>query len=51
MFEIKYRDGAGRIGIIRYKNKKLETPLLLPVINPYKNILPIEIIKNIELMQ
>jgi 7-cyano-7-deazaguanine tRNA-ribosyltransferase len=46
MFEIKYRDGAGRIGIIRYKNKKLETPLLLPVINPYKNILPIEIIKK-----
>ena len=46
MFEIKYRDGAGRIGIIKYKNKKLETPLLLPVINPYKNILPIEIIKK-----
>jgi len=46
MFEVKYRDGAGRIGIIRYKNKKLEIPLLLPVINPYKNILPIEIIKK-----
>ena len=46
MFEIKHRDGAGRIGIIRYKNKKLETPLLLPVINPYKNILPIDTIKK-----
>ncbi|MGC9079709.1 MAG: tRNA guanosine(15) transglycosylase TgtA [Nanopusillaceae archaeon] len=35
MFEIKYRDGAlGRIGIIKYKNIKLETPLLLPVVNP-----------------
>ncbi|MGC9132821.1 MAG: tRNA guanosine(15) transglycosylase TgtA [Nanopusillaceae archaeon] len=46
MFEIKYRDGAGRIGILKYKNKKIETPILLPVINPNNSILPIEDIKK-----
>ncbi|BFI73294.1 tRNA-guanine(15) transglycosylase [Nanoarchaeota archaeon] len=46
MFEIKYRDGAGRIGILKYKNKKIETPILLPVINPYKQTLSIEDIKK-----
>ena len=46
MFEIKYRDGAGRIGILKYKNKRLETPLLLPVVNPYKQILSIEDMKK-----
>ncbi len=34
MFEIKYRDVAGRIGYLKVNNKKLETPLILPVINP-----------------
>jgi len=34
MFEIKHRDAMGRIGIIEVKGKKLETPLILPVINP-----------------
>lgn len=36
MFEIKNRDIAGRIGILKISNKKIETPLLLPVINPKK---------------
>jgi len=40
MFEIKYRDIAGRIGILKIKNKKVETPVLLPVINPKKLIIP-----------
>ncbi|MEE8401510.1 MAG: tRNA guanosine(15) transglycosylase TgtA, partial [Candidatus Hydrothermarchaeaceae archaeon] len=34
MFEIKYRDAAGRIGILHAKGKKIETPLILPVIRP-----------------
>lgn len=46
MFEIKYRDLAGRIGILNVNGKKLETPLLLPVINPFKEGLEIETIKK-----
>jgi 7-cyano-7-deazaguanine tRNA-ribosyltransferase len=34
MFELKSRDAAGRIGILHVKGQKIETPLLLPVINP-----------------
>ncbi len=33
-FEVKYRDAAGRIGILRIKNKKIETPILFPVVHP-----------------
>lgn len=46
MFEIKYRDVAGRIGILNINGKKLETPLLLPVINPKKDFFDIEILKK-----
>ncbi len=34
MFELKSRDAAGRIGILHIGEEKIETPLLLPVINP-----------------
>jgi 7-cyano-7-deazaguanine tRNA-ribosyltransferase len=34
MFEPKRRDAAGRIGSWQVKGKKVETPILLPVINP-----------------
>jgi len=34
MFELKYRDAMGRIGVLHVKGQKIETPLLLPVINP-----------------
>lgn len=34
MFEIKHRDAMGRIGIMEVKGKRIETPLILPVINP-----------------
>ncbi|MFH1774868.1 MAG: tRNA guanosine(15) transglycosylase TgtA, partial [Methanobacteriota archaeon] len=34
MFEIKHRDAMGRIGILEVSGKKLETPLILPVVNP-----------------
>jgi len=46
MFEIKYRDVMGRIGILDVNGKKVETPLILPVINPKINqITPDEIKK------
>ncbi len=34
MFEIKHRDAMGRIGILEVEGKRIETPLILPVINP-----------------
>jgi 7-cyano-7-deazaguanine tRNA-ribosyltransferase len=34
MFETRYKDAMGRVGVFQVKGKKLETPLLLPVINP-----------------
>ncbi len=33
-FEVKYRDAAGRIGVLKIKNKKIETPVLFPVVHP-----------------
>jgi len=35
-FEIKYRDACGRLGILETRHGKVETPALLPVINPNK---------------
>ncbi len=34
MFELKSRDGLGRIGSLRTRHGTVETPTLLPVINP-----------------
>ncbi|MCK4443177.1 MAG: tRNA guanosine(15) transglycosylase TgtA, partial [Thermoplasmata archaeon] len=34
MFELKSRDGLGRIGLLRTRHGTVETPTLLPVINP-----------------
>jgi len=43
MFELKDRDGLARIGIFRTKHGTIETPTLLPVINPNQiTILPAE---------
>ncbi len=47
MFEIKDKDLAGRIGIITTKHGKIETPYLFPVINPRKQEVPLNIIKDI----
>nr|WP_231833693.1 tRNA guanosine(15) transglycosylase TgtA [Pyrococcus horikoshii] len=33
-FEIKARDGAGRIGKLEVNGKKIETPAIMPVVNP-----------------
>ncbi len=34
MFEIRHRDGTARIGVFEVNGKRVETPLLMPVINP-----------------
>jgi 7-cyano-7-deazaguanine tRNA-ribosyltransferase len=34
-FEIKYKDVCGRIGEITTKTSRFETPILLPVVNPF----------------
>nr|WP_231845525.1 tRNA guanosine(15) transglycosylase TgtA [Pyrococcus abyssi] len=33
-FEVKARDGAGRIGKLEVNGKKIETPAIMPVVNP-----------------
>lgn len=43
MFEIKYRDAMGRVG----KFKNLETPILLPVVNPKRQLLDVSEIKKL----
>lgn len=40
MFELKRRDAAGRIGTLHIKDRRIETPLLLPVINPKVQQIP-----------
>lgn len=39
-FEIRKKDLLGRIGLLRTKHGPVETPLLLPVINPNTQIIP-----------
>ena len=47
MFEIKNKDGAGRIGTLKTKTGKLETPHVFPVINPnIQQISPKEMLKT-----
>jgi len=36
LFEIKYSDLAGRIGILHTNHGKIETPAYVPVIHPVK---------------
>jgi len=38
-FEIKDRDGLARIGVLETRHGKVETPALLPVINPNKMLI------------
>jgi len=40
MFEIKYSDLAGRIGILHSNHGKIETPAYVPVIHPVKQTIP-----------
>lgn len=41
-FELKDRDALGRIGILETKHGKVETPVLMPVINPKIQTIPIK---------
>jgi len=41
-FELKDRDGLGRIGLLETKHGKVETPILMPVINPKIQTIPIK---------
>ncbi|ENN96510.1 7-cyano-7-deazaguanine tRNA-ribosyltransferase [Methanocaldococcus villosus KIN24-T80] len=48
-FEIKYRDGMGRVCLLEINNKKIETPTIMPVVhpNPKKQSVPIDFIKKL----
>jgi 7-cyano-7-deazaguanine tRNA-ribosyltransferase len=39
-FEIRSKDLLGRIGLLRTRHGVLETPLLLPVVNPNSQVIP-----------
>ncbi|UCE73575.1 MAG: tRNA guanosine(15) transglycosylase TgtA, partial [Methanomassiliicoccales archaeon] len=39
MFELKARDGLGRIGILHTRHQDVDTPAVLPVINPNQMII------------
>ncbi len=39
---MKHRDAAGRCGVLRIHGKRLETPALLPVVNPKRVVVPPE---------
>ena len=45
-FEIRYRDLMGRIGQIETKSGKLQTPALLPVIDPKNMIIPPDLMEK-----
>ena len=45
-FEIHNKDLLGRIGLLRTKHGTIETPLLLPVINPITQLIPAEKIRE-----
>ena len=47
VMEIKNRDLAGKIGKIKVNGRKVKTPTLLPVINPKKQIVEIERMREI----
>src|SRR3990172_2966567 len=47
MFETHCKDASGRVGVLTIKGKSLETPLILPVINPNLDVLPAKEIGSI----
>lgn len=46
-FEVKKRDLAGRIGKLFTRHGVLETPLILPVVDPTRQVPALEVISNI----
>jgi 7-cyano-7-deazaguanine tRNA-ribosyltransferase len=47
MFELKIRDGLGKIGIFHTKHGAVETPALMPVINPNQMLITPSELKDI----
>jgi len=47
LFEIKYSDLAGRIGVLHTNHGKIETPSFVPVIHPVRQSIPAKKIKEI----
>lgn len=47
LFEIKSKDLASRIGVVSLNSRLVETPLLFPVYNPLKPVIPIETLKSV----
>ena len=41
MFEIKAKDGKGRVGVLKTKHGDVKTPALMPVIHPRKQALDV----------
>ena len=40
MFELKERDGLGRLGVLETRHGRVATPALLPVVNPNRPVVP-----------
>jgi len=49
MFQIKARDGLGKIGKLEINGKTIETPTIMPVIHPDpdKQLVPMETVKKL----
>ncbi|MBD3388874.1 MAG: tRNA guanosine(15) transglycosylase TgtA [Candidatus Altiarchaeales archaeon] len=41
-FDVRRKDAAGRLGRVELNGKRVETPLLFPVYNPNKPIIPVD---------
>ncbi len=46
-FEIRGKDLLGRVGLLRTKSGTVETPLLLPVVNPHTQVIPASDLRSI----
>jgi 7-cyano-7-deazaguanine tRNA-ribosyltransferase len=46
-FEIRGKDLLGRVGLLRTKSGTVETPLLLPVVNPNTQVIPASNLRSI----
>ena len=45
-FEIRSKDLLGRLGLLRTKSGTIQTPLLLPVVNPNSQAIPAKQLKD-----
>ena len=49
MFQILHRDGLARIGELEIYNKRIQTPVLLPVLHPFKAEPWVSFVKELKL--